>query len=339
MARIEVLNDDKPEIGLKGEESPEDCKAESNVVELVPYKKFNPVSFPSNLESDPRHKNYLIFTAVEHDQTKLGAMVSHGSMKEKQTKFMDRPNQVENTIGMIRMYMPNLNENYAHDYGSSSTSIFTELASKLQNVKTSDGLFSTLSGALEAGTGVLRDRAAQELQKSDAVTQITGMRQLQNHVALYKGTNLREQTFMFVLRPKNTKELQDIGNIIYNFRMHSAGVSRKTTFGTDKSLGTIQLPPLWYIEERLKQSSGITNRFVDTFMMGPAVITNVRVNKTPDQIYQSVAGTSGDPISIELEITFKEIVPVYRQFWESLSANRGRVVTDSPSLPIPNLGV
>lgn len=291
---------------------------------------FTSVSFPSTLESDINHKNYLIFRVVKHEKSNL----THGTLKERQTDFMTNPGNVQNTLALIRLYMPNLNESLTHDYAQSSTTVWAEMATKFMAANTH------LEGGADAAKAAW-DRMVQTIQSTDTLTQVNGTRQLQNQVSLWKGTQLRQQSFHFTLRPRNLDELKSIGEIIHNFRLHSSASMTKTIGGTDGSIGTVEVPPIWYIEERIKRSytksqDGIPepaeqNRYIDKFMMGPCVISNIRINKTPDQVYQTIAETSGDPVSIELEITFQEMIPTYSQYWQQLRDNVGRVVNNGAS--------
>jgi hypothetical protein len=289
---------------------------------------FSSVSFPSNLESDNKHKNYLIFRVVNQEKANL----THETLKETQNSFMTNPGNVQNTLALIRMYMPNLNESLSHDYAQSNTTVWAEMATKFIDANTAT------EGSMDAAKAAW-DRIIQTLQNNDTMTQVNGTRQLQNHVSLWKGTQLRQQTFHFTLRPRNLDELKSVGEIIHNFRLYSSGTMTKTVAGTDGAIGTVRVPPMWFIEERIKRAYKKTvgegppepaaqNRYIDKFMMGPCTITNVRINKTPDQVYQSIAETAGDPVSIDLEITFQEMIPTYSNYWEQLRSSLGNVITE-----------
>lgn len=81
---------------------------------------------------------------------------------------------------------------------------------------------------------------------------------------------------------------------------------------------------MWYIEERVNQMNSEGNaRYTPKFAMGPCAITNIRINKSPDQTYDTFAGTAGDPIAIDLEFTATELRPVHRGFWDAITSNLG----------------
>ncbi len=58
--------------------------------------------------------------------------------------------------------------------------------------------------------------------------------------------------------------------------------------------------------------------------MGPAAITNIRMNKTPDQLYETFDQTAGDPVAIDLEITLTELRPNYSDYYEKLTKGLGK---------------
>lgn len=276
----------------------------------------NPVlrySYPSTIEMNNAHTNYLIFHIV---QPMIDGTLSHESLKTKQTNFLKNPAAMK-SIGMIQMYMPALQENLSHEYSKNETTLLTDIATEYLNAQGvgTEKIANTAGPALEKTI----DRIQQSVMNNQSIVQTTGQIHKQRNTLLYGGTSLREQTFTFEMRARNVAELKQIGNIIYMFRRYSSATRSESSvaeLADIESIGTLDVPPIWFVEERIK--SGFKPRNIDKFMMGPAVIKGVRVNKTPDQIYQSIANTGGDPVSIELEITIQEMIPTYSDFWDEL---------------------
>lgn len=298
--------------------------------------------FPTNV---PIHKNYMIFRAVDP-----GVMTS-SSLRSRQNNFISNPNSMD-CLASVCMYMPAMNENLSHSYAKSETDLLSELAgiavNSFANGQSMPDGGDAVEGAIQFGANKFLTGAADAAKKkakfgllktaANAATQSTGIIMMNRQNFLYNGTAPRTQTFVFNLRPSNPTELREIGKIVNIFRTYSSATRGNfmelvdTALGTDLASDketsdfayTIRVPPVWFIEERINQDPNHTTRLgrsTDRFFMGPAGITNVRVNKTPDNIYQTVMQTSGDPISIELEITFQEMIPNYAEFWNSVRGN------------------
>lgn len=262
--------------------------------------------YPMKISESEDHDNYLIFQIA-----KTTSSDTYESLKGSRSRYLKSPKSYS-IQEYIRLYMPSIQENIDHEYNQNKSTIYADLINSL-----ADG------DVMKAGTQIA-NRMAQEVQNSRTMQQVNGETQRNQEVSLYKGTQMRSQTFKFELRPKNTTELKHIGRIIHLFRKYSSATEIATRGGTKDSIGTLKVPPVWFVEERIKDSNQL--RYIQPFFLGPAVVTSVKVDKTPDQIYQSVSGTSGDPIHINLEVTMQETIPTYSQYWDTLKANTTRVV-------------
>lgn len=264
--------------------------------------------YPSGL-SDPKspHDSYLIFSIMEARKN-----YTYRSLKAHRDAYVSNPIQHQ-PVEYIKLYMPSLTESVSHSYGDSQSSMIADFA-----------------GSIVGGAGVwqaLKDtagaKALQEIQNSKAANQYSGQIQKQQNVSLYKGTNLREQTFKFDLIARDATELKNINQIIHLFRTYGSATVVKTTGGSTGALGTVNVPPVWYVEERLRGDYELS-RTIQPFFFGGAVITAVNVDKTPEQIYQSVAGTAGDPIHIKLEVKMKELIATDSAYWNTQKLHQGR---------------
>lgn len=277
------------------------------------------VSFPRSLNSiDSNHSSYLVFHIVK---PLMDGDLTASSLKTRQNNFMKSPANVK-SVGMIQLYMPNIVETVSHDYKSNDTGLLSDLASAW--VSASGNGLEKVPEAIQTAGQKIADRMQQAAiaTVANASAQVTGQIHRQRNVSLYGGTQLRAQTFTFQLRPRNLAELKDVGEMIYMFRKYASGTRSASAVaeGLDiESFGTVDVPHLWFVEERLnKGSTIIKSRNIDKFMMGPAVITSIRLNKTPDQVYQTLANTAGDPVAVEIEIQMQEMIPTYSDFWDTL---------------------
>ncbi|MGL5580736.1 MAG: baseplate tail-tube junction protein [Cetobacterium sp.] len=271
------------------------------------------------------HSSSLIFHITRPMD---GGNLTGKSLKSKQDGFLKSP-QTAATLGMIQMHMPAMVENVSHNYASGDTTVLNDLVDSVRVAQSKGG------DSLEKffnGSKAMAERTMGRIVQSDTANQSvvmeTGEITKQRSSLLYNGTALRTHTFSYSLRPRSVAELKHVGEIIYMFRMFSSGSRgvmswlkkmELTRDGFDyDTFGVVEAPPIWFVEERV--NNPMQHRSIDKFMFGPAVVTGVRVNKTPDQIYQTIAKTGGDPVEVELEITMQEMIPTYSDFWRSVRA-------------------
>lgn len=302
--------------------------------------------YPSTVHE---HPNYLIFSAVEPVEGL--SSIAHGnltasSLRNRQAEFIKGTSK-EKTIARVQTYMPNMQENVQHDYSKNDSNFFGDLVSKSPDLiaaLTSGNAENIVGSASGLSVGLFTEALAREASKhglAKPVQEYTGQMFLQKQNVLYRGTAPRTQNFLFQLRPRNLDELKEIGKLISIFRVYSC--SRTSSYTHDlinDSLPTIsevqlsqsfkdamessmfiKVPPIWYIEERLNTTSVKKNRFIDKFAFGPAALTGVKLNKSPENIYQTVSGTYGDPIVMELELSFQELIPTRAEFFGALRTN------------------
>lgn len=287
------------------------------------------LSYPMTLNGtsyeyeENQHSSCLIFHAVRPMEN---GNLTGKSLKANQDSFLGAP-AMTGSLAMIQMNMPAMVESLSHSYAESDTSVLNDLVESIgEAMKLPGSLGEKMGHGMKHGGVRLADRVAQSVANSSQIVMETGQIHKQRSALLYGGTSLRTHTFAYNLRPRNIPEIKAIGDIIYTFRKYSAGTrgvmsEQVKQFlsenNVDRALfGTVNAPPIWFVEERLNNTN--QPRYIDKFMFGPAAITNVSINKTPDQLYQTIAGTSGDPIEVVMEITMQEMIPTYSDYWETL---------------------
>ncbi|QHJ78975.1 MAG: hypothetical protein [Caudoviricetes sp.] len=294
-----------------------------------------PIAYPSTLDSNI-HDSYLIFYAVKPISSSGGLSVKGINSRQLDSvkgKF------AEEMISVIQLYVPNMVESLNHSYESNESNFMKDIVNaiapygpdaiqKLVSGDTSGAGTSALAGG-KALMGVGSSKVDEIVTKAkmEANTQTTGQVWGERNIVLYKGTSPRTQTFTFYLTPRNKEELVSISRIIKSFYINSSP-RVKEDFENISSI-MYEVPPLWYVEERTKNSAG--PRFTPKFQMGPAAITGIRMNKTPEQVYQTLAGTSGDAKTIEFEIQLSELRPTTAEYWEEAFKNLGKMTVDENS--------
>lgn len=315
MAKLEIIDDSTAEV------KEETKKVEQDVHEFKPSNIVRCLQFPANVSAKNEHSSYLIFSAL-----KVNSAGTHGSHLQTRTNIA--ANQVESLINIALSMPEHLQEKTSHNYSNSPTSVLADVGASL--LSGSYGSGDQILNSLSNSAGVLKQRGVEYLTKSDSMTRLTGQRTLQNNTALYQGTALKEHTFRYMLVPKNEKELREIGAIYHAFLKYSCSTyanTGKVSDMTDEKLqqahvdipkssggSVVNVPPLWSVIERIKTRDKF--RHVTPFFMFPCVITDVTLNKTPHQQYQTVSGSAGDPIAMELSITVKETIAHDATFYD-----------------------
>ncbi|ODA49492.1 hypothetical protein BC476_06000 [Vibrio parahaemolyticus] len=260
------------------------------------------------------HKSFLVFTVA---QPVMGQSTD-SSLKKEQASILKSP-AASKVEGHVALPLPNnMLDAISHDYANSETTIWNDLAASYVNAP-GEG-FSRISNAASSALPRVMERLSASTLNTTTVRQETGQLHNQRNTVLYQGTQLRTQTFQYSFRARSFAELKTIHSIIRFFQRYSLASRGKATVGDESydTIGTIDAPPAFVINEVYDKQ---LKRVSTPFTFGPAVITNIRLNKTPNQQYQTISGTAGDPIEVDFEITFKEMLPMYRDFFDEIEAS------------------
>ncbi|MEC6830492.1 baseplate tail-tube junction protein [Photobacterium toruni] len=266
-------------------------------------------SFPSSIlyasgDNIPTHSSYLVFSC-----SKIG--LSQGNYASQKATRNAITNCIDSTLFAIALPLPDngLMDRTSQDFGQVDQSVFAQLGSQY------------LDNTLTAGSAInlLRTRAVEVLAKSDTMTKVTGQRVLSNHTSQYKGAKLKENTFDYVLRPRNKEELKQCSRIIHLFKKYSSPTfeaskelvhineDQANRVGSSVNSSTVRVPPTWKIEERI--GNGL-QRHYDLFKLYPCVITDVEVHFNGSmENYATIAQTGGDAVEVVLRVSFRETIP------------------------------
>jgi len=268
-----------------------------------------------------RHASTLVFYAV-----RSGGMKQR-NLNARAVNFSMRKFDAEETIAVVQLPMVNLNENIQNNIGSTDTDFMMELIGNMVGAfqGSSGGTVDKAAAATEAAMRTTSSEIKANITKKLGAynAQMGGNKVLGNRQAeLFKGTALRTQTYLFPLRPRNLAELKEVGRIIATFQSLSVGEYQGET-GSDGTGGfsVYKMPPLWYVEEKSSDTGAI--RYTPKHAMGPCTIQSVRISKDPNQLIESFAGTAGDPVAIDIEITVQEVVPVHKKFFDNVNSTLG----------------
>jgi len=175
-----------------------------------------------------------------------------------------------------------------------------------------DRLGNTLANAKNDPT--IKQYIAAEVAKSvtgsDVFTRSTGLAANNNLTLLFQGPSLRGFAFQFTLTPNSAEESKVVKEIVREFKKAMApGVTSQGLF--------LQSPDVFKIG--YYNAEGQPHPFLNRFK--PLALTNMAVNYTPNNQYTTY-GDSG-MIQYQLNLTFKEIDPIYAEDYDAGEGSEG----------------
>lgn len=126
----------------------------------------------------------------------------------------------------------------------------------------------------------------------------------QNNRLLFNGVTLREFNFSFKLTPRNEKDMDNIKKIIRKLKMHM-NASNNTSEDGKRSM-FIKTPGYFDLQYRKGQRK---HPFLPSFK--ECALKNMAVNYTGENVYATYH--DGTPISMNMDLTFQELVPIYAE--------------------------
>ncbi|AJT61153.1 baseplate tail tube cap [Vibrio phage ValKK3] len=294
------------------------------------------LTYPLNLGAESGHPNFFIFRAYDlAHTTKQHYTDMRSSFTAAQTENEQSGEVPSELKATLALYAPNIVEEVSHEYDKTPTSVLNDFLASAASAAGSDTVsegvdrgkraVATAAGATLAQIkrSFIQSNAAGQLEKNSSVVtdNVT--------VTAYKGTAQRTQTMVYQFHPKSLDELKVVAEIIKTFYGLSlpvkgqidsqlldtgtANLGSGFAAGFAKYATLLKTPPVWMIEE---VSDTDATRYTPRFIFGPAGITSVKLNRTPDQYWRTFRGTAGDPAGIELEITFSELIPLDRAMYQ-----------------------
>ena len=145
---------------------------------------------------------------------------------------------------------------------------------------------------------------------TSAMSRATGQVLNPNMETIFKGVKIRNFDFKFVFAPRNESEANQIKQIIRLFKTHSAA---KSSSGN----GLFIAAPDLFILEYMK--GGAAHPYLNVFK--PMACTGVNMDYTGNQTYSTYH--DGTPTLMKMDISFKELNPIYAEHYESGEGTRG----------------
>ena len=180
-----------------------------------------------------------------------------------------------------------------------------------ENSGLSPELRNSLS-AIIAGKAI--DNLGGQIRPNQALGRATGEILNTNLELLFDSVNLRSFPFSITFSPRNQVESMRVKHIIRAFK--SSMAAKRKSSKSDSPQGGIFLkaPDVFHLRYL---HNGKDHPFLNSFKH--CALTGMSVNYTNAGTFASYS--DGTPVSIQMNLTFKELNPIYQEDYEGLSAN------------------
>ena len=177
------------------------------------------------------------------------------------------------------------------------------------------GLTPDSQAALRAAiSGKAINALGSQVSPQSVVARSTGQILNNNLELLFSGVNLRSFPFSFTFSPRNPKESDVVKGIIRSLKMSMA--AKAGEFNGSAQGIFLKSPDLFQLDY-LKD--GKNHPFLNRFKL--CALTGMSVNYTNAGTYASY--NDGTPVNIRMNVTFKEINPIYHEDYAEATSGAG----------------
>ena len=177
------------------------------------------------------------------------------------------------------------------------------------------GLTPDSQSALRAAiSGKAINALGSQVSPQSVVARSTGQILNNNLELLFSGVNLRSFPFSFTFSPRNPKESDVVKGIIRSLKMSMA--AKAGEFNGSAQGIFLKSPDLFQLDY-LKD--GKNHPFLNRFKL--CALTGMSVNYTNAGTYASY--NDGTPVNIRMNVTFKEINPIYHEDYAEATSGSG----------------
>ena len=257
------------------------------------------------LKKDPKDSNKTINEINTNFSLKTGSTVNAPSLKNpKQTIILPIPQQLSDNTS-VSWGDAGLSPIEAFGVSAAANTIENGLEGFINSLMIAGNLTQIagdeqLQGAI---TAALSGRAVGALggnvSGSQLVSRATGQVFNPNLELLFEGVNIRSFPFSFEFFPRNLKEADQVKRIIRSLKMSMSARKNGTT--GEIFISAPDVFQLTYMKGRKPHP------FLNTFL--PMALTSVNVVYTGSNTYSTFH--DGTPTHMRMDLTFKELNPVY----------------------------
>ena len=193
---------------------------------------------------------------------------------------------------------------------------FQDILNMIQNGIELPGLSDDLRNAIRSSiSGAAINALGANVDRSSLIARATGQVLNSNLELLFGGVNLRTFPFSVTFTPRYYEEMIEVKRIIRQLKS-SMNAKGKTMSGGSASGAFLSSPDVFSLRYL---HNGQDHPFLNQFKM--CALTGMSVNYTNAGTYASYE--DGTPVSIRLNMTFKELNPIYSEDYDGMSESDG----------------
>jgi len=121
-----------------------------------------------------------------------------------------------------------------------------------------------------------------------------------NMELLFNGVTLRSFKFSFKMTPRSEDEAKQVRSIIKTLKKNMAPIYTDTTYLTTPNIFELRY-----------RKGGNDHPFLHRFKQ--CALTDINVNYTGENVYATYGGDLAAPVSMIMDLTFKELEPIYNE--------------------------
>lgn len=156
------------------------------------------------------------------------------------------------------------------------------------------------------------DNLGGQIRPNQALGRLNGEILNSNLELLFDGVNLRSFPFSITFSPRNQKESMRVKHIIRAFKSSMAAKKKSNETGTGGIF--LKAPDVFHLRYI---HDGKDHPFLNSFKH--CALTGMNVNYTNSGTFASYS--DGTPVSIQVNLTFKELNPVYQEDYNGFNSN------------------
>lgn len=214
--------------------------------------------------------------------------------------------QMKRLSTAIALHTPNaLQARYGVNYEEAETAPFQMAMVGLETIgkAIADGVNpnkNVTSQTLSPGLGAAAAISLNRVPGKDSISAITGLAVNPKKEQIFRGVDFRTWTFDYQFFPRNEKEMQNVENIIYTFKLHM-----HPEFKDSKNFLYIYPSEFDIVHYNGAEENLHLPRHTS------CVLTDMTINYTPQTQFTAFEG--GAPTQINVSLTFKELIQMSKE--------------------------
>ena len=280
-------------------------------------------------KSEGFNKNGIVIAGQKDQKGKLGAQATGYQFKVSEANTRMRKTADKRTKYYIELPIPQeVNDSNSVTWGEDSLNIFQlaglaaaqrimtrpgesfqEVATLLQKGIPLPSLDDDTKNAVLAGiSGQAINALGGNVSPGSVISRATGQILNSNLELLFQGVNLRSFPFSVTFSPRNYEEAIRVKTIIRYLKQTMSAKTSQTGGDAGIFLKSPDVFALRYLHK------GKDHPFLNSFKL--CALTGLNVNYTNAGTYASYEG--GTPVNIRMNMTFKELNPIYAEDYDGL---------------------